>query len=103
MQILKNHDQYGWITVLINERWIQAKVYDVPSECGVNGCRISKIAIAKKGVRDLGSHTGLNFFDNLDFNYDRGLDFHHQETLPQEELDEILVRLNQLPVLEGVD
>jgi hypothetical protein len=99
IDVLKQHDELGWITILADDRWVQAKVYSEPSIFGVNDCRVSKIAIAKKGVKLLGVDSGLNFFDNLDYNYDRGLDFHNDELL-QETLDEILEWLNELPTLD---
>lgn len=97
-EVLLTHAASGWITILADDRWVQAKVYDESSIFGVNDCRVSKLVIAKKGVKLLGVASGLNFFDNLDYNYDRGLDFHNDE-LPQETLDEILKWLNELPTL----
>lgn len=99
--IIKPHDMYGWITLVIGDRWVQAKVFDTPSIYGVNNCRVSKLSIAKSGVQALGVHTGLDFFDNIDYNYDRGLDLHTKSGLPQSELDDILFTLNNLPILEG--
>lgn len=94
MEILKAHDQSGWITARINGRWCQAKVYDEPSTYGINGGRVSKLCIAKDGVAELGVHTGLNFFDNIDFNYDRGLDF---DNLPDGVLPAVIAALETLP------
>lgn len=87
----------GWITAIIENRWCQAKVYDEPSINGIKGGRVSKLAVAKEGVAALGLHTGLNFFDNIDFNYDRGLDF---DNLKDGLLDRIVTQLEALPKAE---
>ena len=84
----------GWITAIIDNRWCQGKVYDEPSTYGINNGRVSKLAIAKEGVAALGAHTGLDFFENLDFNYDRGLDF---DNLGEGTLDSIVAQLEALP------
>jgi hypothetical protein len=47
MQILQAHDRHGWITAIIEGRWVQAKVYDEPSVFGVNEGRVSKLSIGK--------------------------------------------------------
>lgn len=47
MKIIKPHNQTGWITAIIEDHWVQAKVYDSPSTFGVNNGRVSKIAIGK--------------------------------------------------------
>jgi hypothetical protein len=92
MKILEAHDKNGWITAVIEGRWVCAKVYDETSMYGVNECRVSKLSIGKTNTRDPDS----NFFDQMDYNYDRGLDFHN-ETLSEETLDKILEALNRLP------
>lgn len=92
MKILEAHDQSGWITAIIEGRWVQAKVYDEPSVFGVNECRVSKLTVGKTNQRD----SNRNFFDQMDYNYDRGLDFHN-ETLSGEKLNKILEVLNGLP------
>lgn len=60
-----------WITAIVDGRWIQAKVYQEPSIFGINEGMVSKLAICKTAFRDPNS----NFFDQMDYNYDRGLDF----------------------------
>ena len=40
MKILKNHDENGWITAIIEGRWVQAKVYDNPSVYGIDDGRV---------------------------------------------------------------
>lgn len=94
MKILEEHDTTGWITAIINNRWVQAKVYDKPSIFGVNDCRVSKLAIGK--TDDI-KH-GENFFNQIDYNYDRGLDFNN---LDNNLLDSIVEKLNELPTLES--
>ena len=61
----------GWITATVDGHWFQAKVYDEPSTFGVNGGRVSKLAVLKTETRD----PNANFFDQCCYNYDRGLDF----------------------------
>src|SRR5210317_1439294 len=96
VKILNPHRDTGWIDLVVNDRWVQAKVYDERSTYGVRDCRVSKLSVAKYGVRLLGIESGLNFFENLDYHYDRGLDFHNED-LSQKELDSILDYLNDLP------
>lgn len=91
MRILEAHDHYGWITAVISGRWVQAKVYDLPSTFGINDGRVSKLAIGKTQYRDADA---ADFFEQMDFNYDRGLDF---DNLPDGVLDEIVEALEHLP------
>lgn len=92
MQILEAHDQNGWITAIIEGRWVQAKVYDKPSMYGINEGRVSKLSIGKTDTRD----PTRNFFDQMDYNYDRGLDF-KRRTLPVAVLRKIVASLEALP------
>jgi hypothetical protein len=99
-KILEPHSiDTGYVTLLAHDRWIQAKVYDDPSDYGVRNCRVSKISISKEGIHLLGIESGLNFFDNCDYNYDRGLDFHHKKSLTKKTLNDILDYLNAMPRL----
>jgi hypothetical protein len=95
MKLLQRSGSSGWITAIIEGRWVQAKVYDEPSIFGVNDCRVSKLVIGKTDNRD----PNQDFFEQMDYNYDRGLDFHN-ETLPVEVLNKILSVLNGLPKLD---
>lgn len=93
MKIIDPHShESGWITAVINGRWVQAKVYDEPSEYGVNGGRVSKIAIAKTAIQN----PNRNFFDQICYNYDRGLDFDHA---PAGLVEKIIGQLESLPKL----
>lgn len=91
MQIIKEHDETGWITAIISGRWCQAKVYDKPSKFGINNGRVSKLAIGKINI----VLKRLDFFNQIDYNYDRGLDF---DDLPNGILDNIVRQLEELPV-----
>lgn len=93
MQIIKAHDEYGWITAVIDNRWVQAKVYNEKSEFGINGGRVSKLAIGKTSQRDPQS----NFFEQICYNYDRGLDF---SKISKELLKSIVNQLESLPLLD---
>jgi len=90
MKIIKPHDVYGWITAEVCGRWVQAKVYDTPSTFGINGGRVSKLVISKTAKHD----GRRNFFDQMTYNYDRGLDF---DNLPKGLLDKIVAELETLP------
>lgn len=90
MQILQPHSKTGWITAIIEGRWVQAKVYDEPSTFGINSGRVSKCAIGKTADRD----PNKPFFDQMSFNYDRGLDL---DDLPAGLLDRIVAELETLP------
>lgn len=96
MQILQAHDRHGWITAIIEGRWVQAKVYDEPSVFGVNEGRVSKLSIGKTDTYQRYS----DFFDQMDYNYDRGLDF-KRRTLPVATLRKIIAGLEALPVRDS--
>lgn len=90
MVIVEPHSQTGWITAIIENHWVQAKVYDEPSTFGVNNGRVSKIAISKTNTRN----PNKNFFDQMCYNYDRGLDF---DRAPKGLVDKIVAKLEKLP------
>lgn len=92
MQIIEAHDESGWVTAIIAGRWVQAKVYDQPSKFGVFNGRVSKLAIAKTAYRN----SNANFFEQLDYHYDRGLDF---DNLPEGVLKQVIAELETLPAL----
>lgn len=94
MKVLSPHESTGWITAIIKDRWVQAKVYDVGSVYGVNNGRVSKLCIGKTDRRD----PNKAFFDQMDFNYDRGLDF---SNLSDEFVNEIVEELENLPKLSA--
>lgn len=96
MQILKPHDEYGWITAIIEDRWVQAKVYDEPSTYGINNGRVSKLVISKTNTRD----PSIIFFEQMDYNYVRGLDF-KRRTLPVVIFRKIFASLEALPKRES--
>ena len=93
MEIISPRDQYGWITAIIEGRWVQAKVYDLPSYYGVYDGRVSKISIGKTRYRD----PTQNFFEQMCYNYDRGLDF---DEAPEGLVQKIVVELEKLPPLD---
>lgn len=90
MQILQAHDQTGWVTAIIEGRWVQAKVYDEPSDYGINGSRVSKLVIGKTANRN----PNKDFFEQMCFNYDRGLDY---DEAPKGMVDKIVAELETLP------
>jgi hypothetical protein len=94
MKILSPHDENNFITAIIEGRWVQAKVYDEPSTYGINDGRVSKCAIGKTSARD----RNKPFFDQMAFNYSRGLDF---DNLPAGMLDKIVEQLEALPKKEN--
>ena len=93
MTILEPHDKIGWITAIIEGRWVQAKVYNEPSCFGVKRGRVSKLSIGKTDCRI--EHK--NFFDQMCFHYDRGLDF---DKAPPGLVDKVVAELETLPQLE---
>jgi hypothetical protein len=98
MKILEAHNQNCWITAIIEGRWVQAKVYDEPSCYGINEGRVSKLCIGKTDKRD----RNRDFFEQMDYNYDRGLDF-KRRTLPVATLRKIISELESLPKLNNGD
>lgn len=93
MKILEPYDELGWVTAIIDDRWCQAKVYDLPLEYGINGGRVSILLIGKLDIH----MKDKNFMAQLDYNYSRGLDF---DNLPEGVLDSILEQLETLPLLK---
>jgi len=91
MMIEDDRNNSGWVTCLIAGKWVQAKVYDEPSEYGINDGRVSKLAVLKTGMRDRSAPFG----DQLDYNYDRGLDY---SNLPDEDVNVIVTALEKLAV-----
>jgi hypothetical protein len=94
MKIINPHSTTGWITAIICDRYVCAKVYDLPSTFGVNDGRVSKLSICKTAHRD----PDANYLDQMAYNYDRGLDF---DNLPSGLLDKILAELEALPKRHG--
>lgn len=90
MQIIDPHAETGWVTAIIAGRWCQAKVYDEPSDYGINEGRVSKLAISKTAGRD----PCKPFFPQMAYSYDRGLNF---DNLPKGLLDKIVAELEALP------
>jgi hypothetical protein len=84
MKVLSPHDSSGWITAVIEGRWVQAKVYDKPSSFGVDGGRVSKISIHKTSKAN----------SSPEYHYDRGLEF---DNLPKGVLKKVLKELESLP------
>jgi len=64
-----------WIEAIVYGRWVTAKVYNEPSTFGINNGRVSKLAISKTDSRD----PDAEFFPQMAYNYDRGLDFDNLE------------------------
>ena len=93
MKILEPHSDTGWVTAIIEGRWVQAKVYNDPSSFGINGGRVSKLAIGKTDKRD----GRKNFFNQMCYNYDRGLDFDHTN---RGLVERIVAQLEKLPKLD---
>ena len=93
MKILSPQSRSGWITVEIEGRLVEAKVYNTGSVFGINEGRVSKLAIMKTDKRD----RNMDYFDQCDFNYDRGLDF---DNLPAGVLDNVVAQLEALPVTD---
>jgi len=92
MKILKEHDEFGWITAVVQGRWVQAKVYNESSSYGIGGGRVSKMAISKTDSRTLGQ----DFFKQMCYNYDRGVDF---DEAPKGLVESIVAELETLPLL----
>lgn len=92
MKILEPHSQTGWITAIVEGRWVQAKVYDEPSEYGLWKGRVSKLAVGFSEERN----PNENFFDQMCYHYDRGLDFNRA---PKGLVRKIVKQLETLPKL----
>ena len=89
MHIIKPRSMAGWITAVIDGRWVQAKVYDEPSTFGIKNGRVSKCVIGKTATRN----ENKDFFEQMDYNYDRGLDY---DNLPPGVLDRVVAELEAL-------
>ena len=93
MKIISPHNKdTNWITAIIEDRWVQAKVFDEPSAYGINNGRVSKLAVGKTNKQD----PNKNFFNQMCYNYDRGLDFNKA---PKKLIKKIVEELESLPKL----
>ena len=90
MEILDDIEYSGqWLTAVINGHWVQAKLYKDPSSYGVNDGRVSKLSIGKADYRI----NNKNFFDQMCYHYDRGLDFDKSDKYGVD-VDDIVNKLN---------
>ncbi len=78
-EVLKPRDAAGWMKGRVDGHFFEAKVYDTPSDYGIDDGRVSKLCISSGA-----QWAGLN---DAIFNYDRGLDF---DETPAGLLDQIL-------------
>lgn len=85
-----DREKSGWISGVISGRFFEAKVYNEPSTFGINNGRTSKLSIGKSSMRNKNE----NYFEQLDYNYDRGLDF---STIDDKLLTKIVNWLENLP------
>lgn len=97
MKVLRARNKFSnnWITAIIHDRWVEAKVYDEPSSYGINNGRVSKLVISKTNSRN----PFMDFLSQMDYNYDRGLDF---DNLPEGLLNRIVEELELLPKIHNV-
>ncbi len=79
-----------WVNTEIKGRRVIAKVFDKGSSFGISNGRVSKLSVYKPGT------TG-NGFDDMEYNYDRGMDF---SEIDEDILAEIVWELEHLPVSE---
>lgn len=93
MKIINKHNpKKNWITCEIEGRLVEAKVFDKSSCFGVNNGRVSKLAISKTD----GIDSENDFLSQMDYHYERGLDF---DNLPAGVLDKVIAELESLPKL----
>ena len=90
MKLFTEYESGCWIKGISNNRWFMAKVFDEDSPYGINNGRVSKLSISKTNEPN---KPYINFFDQMDYNYDRGVDF---DNLPEGLLDAILSDLESL-------
>ena len=88
-----NRKDTGWIHGIVHGRSFAAKLYDEPSTYGIDSGRISKLSIYKTDQRD----PNIEFFSQLDFNYDRGLDFNHLWKSNRKLYFKIIKTIEQIP------
>jgi hypothetical protein len=90
--IVDPHSITGWITAIINGRWVRANVADSPSIYGINGGRINHLYISKTDMVD---HS-KPFYKQMDYSYDL---FIYGE-LTDSTIDAIITELERLPVIQ---
>lgn len=76
MKLKVNRIDGNWQTGMVGDYWFQAKVFDEPSEFGINDGRVSKLSVRKDGEEIM--------------NYDRGWDIKPKTDTERELLDTIL-------------
>ncbi len=81
MKVIETEREFVIFT--IDGHWGMAKVYDLPSEFGINKGRVSKLSIVKGEKWDASKEV---------YSYERGLDF---DNSPKGLLDKILKQLEK--------
>ena len=85
--LLHKQDVSGWLTAIMEQHWVKAKVYDTPSKHGVNGGRVSKLIIGSSMEEPSGNE--------IIYEYDRELVF---DKAPPELVSTIVARLEEFPI-----
>jgi hypothetical protein len=90
MKIIKQDKRTGWVTAIIEGRWVQTRVFDEASFYGINEGRVSKLWISKTSS----IKKGQNFEAQMDFAYDRG---EYINRAPADLVSKIISKLETLP------
>lgn len=93
-------DDNAWVSGKVGTGTYQffAKVYDEPSEKGIDGGRISKLTI-KRGNVDIEDYPE-DHWSNVIVNFDRGWDIKPQSSVEMEIFHAILDELEKIPLYE---
>lgn len=85
IQVIRPMDKHGWIDLVFDGHWLQAKVSSAPSRNGIDGGKVFKLCIA----------AGEKFegLGHAVYNYSRSLDF---DQTPPGLLEDVLVYLEAL-------
>lgn len=93
MKIVRKPRKDLWVVGKIGKCGFNAKVYDIGSKFGINGGRVSKLAIWDDKVRQ----PGRAFFSTCFVNYDRGWDIEPETQEEKETYTKLLDYLEKLP------
>ncbi len=94
--ITAERDERGWIKGKIGRYTFSAKVFDLPSQFGIDGGRVSKLGIYDDEQRK----RERNYFAACIVNYDRGWDIQPEGAAAEQVFRTVLGFLETLPTAE---
>lgn len=90
-------DERPTVTCIIAGRFVEALVFNEPSQYGINGGRVSRLTIYKRPMRD----RTIPWLDDLDYNFCRHDEDEFVSNIPEADIAVVVAALEKLePVKE---